>query len=382
MLHQLRSTTHQYDPMIVAAAAVPRITDESLRLAAVERYEILDSPPEPDFDRVTALAADLFDAPVSIIGFVDHDRVWFKAHHGLDTTEIGRKAGGGVPMLRSVETLMHAGIKAGVRSFTSLPAVDDDGLRYCVAVPLCTDDGHDIGTLCVINREAMQFDPQQIRQFKTLADIVMDHLKRRLSARRALAQAVVMASETDHRVMNSLQFVASLLNLQSRIVQAPEAAAQLTIAANRVSAVGRVHRHFAADEVATEVPILAYLRRLCGELSDVLGVEIAVGGVETNVRSTQILALGLIAHELLTNARKHGAGTIAVTFMPYGASARVLRVTDEGAGLAQDFTLEQAGGGLGLKVVTALVSQLNGRLAAQANPSGRGACFTVTFPAT
>jgi two-component sensor histidine kinase len=379
VLHQLQIATHQYDPIIVAAAAVPRVTDESLRLAAVKRYEILDSPPEPDFDRVAALAADLFDAPVAIIGFVDHDRVWFKSHHGVDATEVGRKAGG-APMLRSVEMLMQAGTKAGVRAFTGLPAVDDDGLRFCVAVPLCTDDGHDIGTLCVINREAMLFDPQQIRQFKTLADIVMDHLKRRLSARRALAQAVVMASETDHRVMNSLQFVASLLNLQSRIVQAPEAAAQLTIAANRVSAVGRVHRHFAADEVATEVPILAYLRRLCGELSDILGVDIAVGGIETNVPSAQILALGLIAHELLTNARKHGAGTIAVTFMPYGASARVLRVTDEGAGLARDFTVEQAGGGLGLKVVSALVSQLNGRLTAQANPSGRGACFSITFP--
>ena len=54
-----------------------------------------------------------------------------------------------------------------------------------------------------------------------------------------------MASETDHRVMNSLQFVASLLHLQSRIVHAPESADQLAIAANRVAAVGRVHRHFA-----------------------------------------------------------------------------------------------------------------------------------------
>jgi len=263
MIHQLQ-TTQRYDPIIVAAAAVPRITDEALRLAALKRYEILDSPPEADFDRITALAAALFNAPVSVLGFVDRDRIWFKSHHGLEAAEVGRSAAGRVSVLRSIELRLQTGAAAGVRSFTRLPTVDDDGLRFCVAVPLCTSDGHDVGTLCVIDREAILFDEQQIGHLKGLADIAMDHLERRLSARRALAQAVVMASETDHRVMNSLQFVASLLRLQSGIVQTSEASEQLAIAANRVSAVARVHRHFAADEVASEVPILAYLRRLCG----------------------------------------------------------------------------------------------------------------------
>jgi two-component sensor histidine kinase len=381
MLQQLQ-TTQRYDPIIVAAAAVPRMTDESLRLAAVKRYEIFDSPPEADFDRISALAADLFDAPASVIGFVDHDRIWFKSHHGLEAAEVGRAAAGRVPVLRSIELQLQTGTQTGVRSFTSLPTAADGGLRFCIAVPLCTNDGHDVGTLCVIDRAAILFDEQQIRHLKALADIVMDLLERRLSARRALARAVMMASETDHRVMNSLQFVASLLRLQSGIVQTSEASEQLAIAANRVSAVGRVHRHFATDEVAAEVPILAYLRGLCGELSDILGAKIAVGGVETNVPSSRILALGLITHELLTNARKHGAGTIAVAFMPYGAGTYALRVTDEGEGLVPGFTPDRAvGGGLGLKVVTALVSQLKGKLSAQANPAGRGACFTVTFPA-
>src|SRR4029453_10096355 len=146
------------------------------------------------------------------------------------------------------------------------PTTDDDGLRFCIAVPLSTDDGHDIGTLCVIDREAMPFDEQRIRHLKVFADIVMDHLERRLSARRAMAQAVVMASETDHRVMNSLQFVASLLRLQSGIVQTSEASDQLAIAANRVSAVARVHRHFAPHEVPPQAPTPGYPRRLCAAL--------------------------------------------------------------------------------------------------------------------
>ena len=121
MLQQLQ-TTQRYDPIIVAAAAVPRMTDELLRLAAVKRYEILDSLPEADFDRITALAADLFNVPVSVIGFVDHDRIWFKSHHGVAAAEVGRAAAGRVPVLRSIELQLQTGSQAGVRSFTSLPA--------------------------------------------------------------------------------------------------------------------------------------------------------------------------------------------------------------------------------------------------------------------
>ncbi|HTG26542.1 MAG TPA: histidine kinase dimerization/phosphoacceptor domain -containing protein, partial [Reyranella sp.] len=123
--------------------------------------------------------------------------------------------------------------------------------------------------------------------------------KRLLASRRAAAQAVTMAGENDHRTMNSLQFVASLLNLQSRAVHSAEAAGQLTIAANRVSAVARVHRTFAAEPNAERLPVLAYLRRLCGELSDILETAVEIDGLEASIPTEQILALGLITNELV-----------------------------------------------------------------------------------
>ena len=60
--------------------------DEAARLAVVRRYDMLDTPPDGAFDRITALAARLFDVPISIISIVDHDRIWFKSHHGIDAT--------------------------------------------------------------------------------------------------------------------------------------------------------------------------------------------------------------------------------------------------------------------------------------------------------
>ncbi len=376
---------------ILVSAAVVTTDEERLRLAALRRYEILDTPPDAASDRITALAADLFDVPISIISFADRDRIWFKSHHGLDATEVGRDVGGrakgsAAAMPRRGPRLA-AGVASGARS-AGLRAIGAPyvagraGRRYCMAVPLRTGDGYDLGTLCVMDLKPISVSARRISQLETLAAIVMDQLEVRLASRRAAAQAVIMAGENDHRTMNSLQFVASLLNLQSRAVRSTEAADQLTAAGNRVSAVARVHRTFAAEPSAERLPILAYLRHLCGELADILETAIDIEGIEASIPTEQILALGLIVNELVTNAKKHGVGAIKVTFTSAGPGDYELCVLDEGEGLPEDFTLGSSNniGGLGLKVVTALVSQLQGRLSAHPNPAGRGACFRVTFP--
>ncbi|HTG23002.1 MAG TPA: ATP-binding protein, partial [Reyranella sp.] len=98
-----------------------------------------------------------------------------------------------------------------------------------------------------------------------------------------------------------------------------------------------------------------------------------------SIPTEQILALGLIANELVTNAKKHGAGNIKVTFRTAGRGEYELCVLDEGKGLPAGFAPNRhSAGGLGMKLVALLVSQLDGRLSAGGNPAGRGARFTVT----
>jgi two-component sensor histidine kinase len=268
-----------------------------------------------------------------------------------------------------------------LRSIASPHVVGESTRRFCIAVPLRTTDGFDLGTLCVMDSQPIPVDARRIRQLETLAAIVMDQLEVRLASRRAEAQAVIMAGENDHRTMNSLQFVASLLNLQSRAVHSTEAAGQLTAAANRVSAVARVHRTFAAEPNAERLPILVYLRSLCGELADILETSVTIDGIDASIPTEQILALGLIANELVTNAKKHGAGAIKVIFRSAGRGEYELCVLDEGKGLPEGFAPDRhSAGSLGMKLVALLVSQLDGRLLAGANPAGRGASFTVRFP--
>jgi eukaryotic-like serine/threonine-protein kinase len=69
------------------------VRDEEARLAAVRRYDILDTPRDGAFDRVTALAARLFGVPIAIISFVDRDRIWLKSHHGTEVDRIEREPG-------------------------------------------------------------------------------------------------------------------------------------------------------------------------------------------------------------------------------------------------------------------------------------------------
>jgi len=211
----------------------------------------------------------------------------------------------------------------------------------------------------------------------------MDQLEFRLSAIQSLAQAEktleqtkLLAREIDHRVMNSLQFVSGLLRMQGK-TQEPSAAAQFELAANRVAAVARVHRHFHLEDDAAHANARAYIGRLCEDLAGILGVPITVHGDEGFLPTTAIQPVGLIVNELVTNAAKHGAGHISVTYK--SGTVRQLIVCDQGPGIPPQFNPATSTAGLGMRVVQALASQLKGGVTATANPNGKGACFTVSF---
>ena len=354
--------------------------NEAERIAAVRRYDILDSPPDGAFDRITALAARRLRVPIAIISIVDEDRIWFKSHHGLPVEQIDREPGLCASAILGDTPYLIEDARKDPRSLANPLVAGDFGLRFYAAVPLTTDDGHNLGTLCVIDKEPRPIEQEQIEDLKDLASIVMDQLELGLASRQAVGKANLMAKEIDHRVMNSLQFVSGLLTMQSRSPNVGEAAAHLALAANRVAAVAQVHRHFYAD-AADEVSCVAYLRRLCEDLASILGREVVVEGDEHMVPATSIQPIGLITNELVTNAAKHGAGKIDVAFRASSDMNRLI-VCDEGSGLIHGFDPHSATAGLGMRVISTLVKQLSGTLDAGPRADGIGACFTVQFPRT
>jgi len=350
--------------------------NEAERMAAVHRYEILDTPSDGSFDRVTALAARRFGVPISIISIVDHDRIWFKSRHGVDVQQIGRDPGLCASAILSSDAHVLVDASTDVRSLTNPLVAGDFGLRFYAGVPLQTSDGFNLGTLCVIDKNPRPVDQAQIDDLKDLASLVVDQLELRLAARQALEKAELMAREIDHRVMNSLHFVSGLLTMQSRSTAAADASAQLREAATRVAAVARVHRNFYSGDTE-EVSCIEFLRRLAADLSEICGVEVEVTGDEGTVSTTWIQPIGLLTNELVTNAAKHGAGKVTVTYTAEG-DARELSVCDEGEGLPKGFD-PTATSGLGMKVISSLVKQLGGKLTVSDNPLGRGACFRAAL---
>ena len=344
----------------------------------MRRYDILDSPPDGAFDRITAIAARRFGVPIAIISIVDEDRIWFKSHYGVPVQQIGRDPGLCASAILSSEAHVLCDAKTDVRSLANPLVAGEFGLRFYAGVPLRTNDGYNLGTLCVIDKAPRPIDQGQIDDLTDLASVVMDQMELRLSARVAVSHAQLMAQEIDHRVMNSLQFVSSMLTMQSRALDENDAADQLRMAADRVAAVARVHRNFLSNE-ATEVSCISFLRRLCTDLSGILGHPIEVRGDEGTVPTSAIQPIGLIVNELATNAAKHGAGKILVAYR-IDTDTHELAVCDEGHGLPADFNPAKTVKGLGMKVVIALARQLGGTLDAAANSKGRGSCFTVTFP--
>lgn len=357
--------------------------DEFERMAAVRRYDVLDTPPDGAFDRITAIAARIFNVPIAIISIVDHDRIWFKSYHGVPVQQIDREAGlCASAILQDVPHILEDASK-DVRSLANPLVAGDFGLRFYAGVPLHTHDGYNLGTLCVIDKEVRSITESQIADLRDLASLVMDQMELRLAARtelerasRANEQASIMGREIEHRVANSLQFVSSILRLQGR--QVPEdVAAHFEMAAHRVGAVARVHRHLLDEENVAYVSALSYITRLSEDLAEILGVPVVVTGDDAQLTTKTTQSVGLLLNELVTNAAKHGSGKIVVSFSASNSDCK-LSVCDEGKGLPPGFDFS-AQKGLGMKIIDVLAKQLGGGVTIGSN-NGKGTCSVVTFP--
>lgn len=194
----------------------------------------------------------------------------------------------------------------------------------------------------------------------------------------------VLSLESDHRLLNGLQMIVSLLSLQSRAQTNSDAAANLFVAANRVATIARVHRRLHSIDGTDTVAFRSFLDELCGEYSSLLAAEerrnqiIVIEGDEIRLPATVAIPLSLIVNELVTNAAKHGSGAITVRLEAPPEGGHLLSVFNDGAVLPPGFD-PAASAGLGMKIMLALVEQIGGTLQIGHCTQCQGTRFAVAF---
>ncbi|WP_414542094.1 GAF domain-containing protein [Nostoc sp. CCY0012] len=165
------------------ATTTPLPANEGERLEALRRYNILDTPAEVAFDRITSLAARLFNMPMALVSLVDESRGWFKSSYGIDLREVQRDATICSLTLLSNEVLVIPDTRQDNRLACNPFGQNEPGLRFYAGAPLLTPDGFNLGALCLLDTQP--HDGLTNEQKAALADfaaMVMDELELRLVA--------------------------------------------------------------------------------------------------------------------------------------------------------------------------------------------------------
>ena len=165
---------------------------EARRLSVLRDYQVLDTAPEAGFDRLTALAADLFEAPIALVSLIDAERQWFKSRYGLEMNSTPRSQGfcAHAIELEAGSTLVVEDATLDSR-FDAHPLVrSDPQIRFYAGAVLTDAQGHNLGTLCVMDtRPGPSPSVDDLRRLRALACIVVDELESRRADRVATERA-------------------------------------------------------------------------------------------------------------------------------------------------------------------------------------------------
>jgi two-component sensor histidine kinase len=354
--------------------------DESDRMAALRRYEILDSAEDADFSDFLQIASDICDAPIAAINLIDSDRHWSLAGLNAGARQLPLSQSICAQAIRQAELFVVTDLSVDARFLDNPLVVGEPKLRFYAGALLETPAGLPIGTMCVMDCEPRRngLSPRQAFTLKALARQIIAQLELRRTTREvtsaASARAKLQASlhekeallrEVHHRVKNNLQLISSLLSLQAARIADPGAASLFADSRNRVRSMALVHENLYRAGNFAEIAMREHIVSLCGHLAKAYSVpRIAVIASSDDIAMgmDRAISCGLIVNELVSNALKHAfpnerAGTVRVSFERKPPGEFVLTVADDGVGLASDIEPGEASS-LGMQLVQDLVDQL------------------------
>jgi PAS domain S-box-containing protein len=172
--------------------------DEIARLQALHRYQILDSEDEIDFDGIAELASQVCGTSVSLISLVDEHRQWFKAKVGIDLKETHRNLSFCAHTIHQNDIMTVYDASVDERFFDNPLVTGDPKVRFYSGVPLITEQGYKLGTLCVLDQKPKEITEHQQKSLKILAKQVVNLLDLRLRNLDIKTQAKTLLETTEN----------------------------------------------------------------------------------------------------------------------------------------------------------------------------------------
>lgn len=167
-------------------SASGRNWSEDERVAALDRYDILDTPTEPIFDDIARLASEALGAPIAVVNLIAAARQWFKAEIGIGARELPLEVSICAHALLEEDMMVIPDTRLDPRVDCNPLVAAEDGLRFYAGALLKTPDGLPIGTLCVLDRQPR---PEGITPFQRLTlEVLARQVMTQLELRRSLSQ--------------------------------------------------------------------------------------------------------------------------------------------------------------------------------------------------
>lgn len=400
--------------------------NEEERLAALKRYNILDTVPEKVFDDIARLVAYICDVPAAHVSFMDEKRQWFKAAVGFDAPEVPRDT------TFCQYTIMESEMWV-VPDATKEPKLVDNpnvgegfNVRFYAGIPLTTPDGYNIGTICAVDQQPKQINDEQKNALSILASHVINQLELRiknqeLDRQKAIAEMAIYAKDSflanmSHEIRTPLNAIIGFTDLiaksnlnpsqQEYIENVQIAGENLMVIINDILDLSKIE---SGNLLIEAHPF--NIKNTLKHAYDLLKVKVA-DDIEFNLFLDADLPemvvgdkgrLNQIITNLAGNAVKftqEGDITISVKKIEESISGYTLRfaVKDTGIGIpeeklksifdrftqAEESTTRRFGGtGLGLSIVKELVELQNGEIGVRSR-LGHGSefFFTLTFGKT
>ncbi len=165
---------------IAASFADRSSRQEQSRQLALDQMLVIDSEEEAAYDDLTRMAAALFEAPIALISLIDRDRQWFKSRIGLQIRQTPREHAFCARAIQQPEQVMVVGDASKDLRFRDNPLVTGDpNLRFYAGAPLVTEDGHALGTICVLDPRAREVDHGKLEMLQALAKQVVRRMEKR-----------------------------------------------------------------------------------------------------------------------------------------------------------------------------------------------------------